>query len=246
MDKQNVVITGSNRGIGRAIMEAFAEIGANIFACARCETEDFVYAVCDLRAKYGVAITPIYFDMASDDEIKVGAKKILSITKNIDVLVNNAGVSHSGLFNMTSMDKLREVFQVNFFSQVLFTQIISRAMMRQKSGCIINIASVGGVEAKSGYLAYGSSKAAFIWETRCLAAELGQYNIRVNAVAPGLVDTEMGHVKSDTEIEKVINRTPLSRIANKEEIARVVLFLASESASFITGEIIKVDGGRCC
>jgi len=246
MNKQNVIITGANRGIGLAIMEQFAEAGANIFACARKETEQFVNLIEELKAKYEVKITPVYFDLMNESMIKAGAKQILSITKKIDVLVNNAGISYSGLFHMTPVDKLKEVFQVNFFSQILFTQLISRVMMRQRSGCIINMASVGGIEAKPGYLAYGSSKASVIWETRCLAVELGQYNIRVNAIAPGLVDTEMGHVKSEDEIEKVLNRTPLSRMADKDEIAKAVLFLASEDASFITGEILKVDGGRCC
>lgn len=245
MNNKNIIITGSNRGIGKAILENFAKKGANIWACARSDNQEFEKYITEIEERYGVEITPVYFDMSNEEEIKAAAKRIISEKKPIDVLVNNAGISHSGLFHMTSMDKLKEVFQVNYFSQVLLTQLVSRVMMRQKSGCIINMASVGGLEANPGYLAYGSSKAALIWETRCLANELGAYGIRVNAVAPGLVDTDMGHVKPENEISKVLDRTPLNRMADVNEIAKAVVYLASEDASFVTGQILKVDGGRC-
>ena len=117
-------------------------------------------------------------------------------------------------------------------------------MIRQKKGSIINIASVGGIEAQPGYLAYGASKASLIWATRCIAKELGQYNIRVNAVAPGLTNTNMGHYTSDNEREKKIQRTSLHRMASPKEIANAVLFLASDNASYIVGEVMRVDGGR--
>lgn len=243
---KNAIITGANRGIGKATLEIFAKNGANIWACSRRENDEFSKFIESIKKIYNVNVYPVYFDLNNEEEIKQAAKKIVASKKKIDILVNNAGIAYNALFNMTSINNLKEVFQINFFSQVLLTQIISRIMIKQKSGSIINIASVGGIEANKGYLAYGSSKAAVIWETRCLAKELGIYNIRVNAIAPGLVNTDMGYIKSDEEIKKVINRTPLNRMADIDEITKAILFLASDDASYINGEILKIDGGRCC
>ena len=127
-----------------------------------------------------VWIQPVYFDLSNEEEIKAGIKQIASDKQPIDILVNNAGIPYGGLMTMTPISKLKEVFEVNYFSQILMMQLVSRYMMRQKSGSIINMASVGGIETNAGYLAYGSSKAALIWATKCVAKELGVYNIRVN------------------------------------------------------------------
>lgn len=123
-------------------------------------------------------------------------------------------------------------------------QLVARPMMRQKSGCIINMCSVGGIETNPGYLAYGSSKAALIWITKCVSKELGKYNIRVNGIAPGLVDTEMGNYKSEEEQKKVLERMSLPRMGQAEEIAKAALYIASEAASYMTGHILVLDGGR--
>ena len=145
---------------------------------------------------------------------------------------------------MTSMDTLRDVMEVNFIGQMSLIQKISKVMMRQKKGSIVNIGSVGGIEAREGYLAYGSSKAAFMWATRCISKELAPYNIRVNAVAPGLVDTEMGDYKADAEQQKILDAISMKRKGTPEEIAEVVYFLSTDASSFITGSIINADGGR--
>ena len=117
-------------------------------------------------------------------------------------------------------------------------------MMRKKSGTIINMGSVGGIEAREGYLSYGSSKAAFLWATRSISKELAKYNIRVNAVAPGLIETDMGEYKNDAEREKVLNAISMKRMGKPEEVAKTVRFLASDDSSFMTGTILNVDGGR--
>lgn len=238
------IITGANRGIGKTIVEEFAENSYNIFACARNKNSEFESYINELAEKHNVEIIPIYFDLSSEDEIKKGIKQILDTKKRIDVLVNNAGIAHGGLLTMTPISKVREVFEINVFAQVLIMQLIARKMMRQKNGCIINMCSVGGIEANPGYLAYGSSKAALIWITKSVAKELGAYNIRVNGIAPGLIDTEMGHFKSDEEIQKVMNRMSLNRLGTPSEIAKAALYLASESAEYITGHILVMDGGR--
>ncbi len=241
---KTVLITGANRGIGRALVEAFAAEGSNIIAHARKENVNFETDMQNLAEHYSVKIDTIYFDLSNEDEIKNAIKKISSQKTKIDILINNAGVAFGGLMNMTPISKLKEVFQINFFSQILMMQQISKLMIRQKGGVIINMASVGGIETNPGYLAYGSSKAALIWATRCAAKELAPYGIRVNAIAPGLTKTDMGMYKSEEELTITINQTALKRMADVSEIADAVLFLASEKASFITGHILSVDGGR--
>lgn len=242
--KKNVIITGANRGIGKALVEEFAKNGCDIWACARKENEDFEKEIQHLAQENGVTITPIYFDLSDEQEIKAGLKKILSEKKSIDVLVNNAGVPHGGLFTMTSMSTMREVYEINVFAQVQIMQLVARQMMKQKSGCIINMCSVGGIETSPGYLAYGSSKAALIWITKSVSRELGKYNIRVNGIAPGLVETDMGNYKSAEELEKVMARMSLNRNGRPDEIAKAAVYMASDAAEYMTGHIMVLDGGR--
>ena len=243
-NNKNVIITGSNRGIGFATLNKFAEQGANIWACIRKEDTVFEEKMLRLALEYGVWIKTVPFDLSDEGSVRAGIKKIIDDKQPIDVLVNNAGIPYGGLFIMTPIAKLREVFEINFFMQILVMQLVAKKMIRQKEGVIINLASVGGIETNPGYLAYGSSKAAIIWATQSIAKELAPYHIRVNAVAPGLTNTEMGHFKSSEAISEVISRTGLKRMAQPEEIADAILFLASDSASYITGQILRADGGR--
>lgn len=244
LKEKNVILTGANRGIGLAILKKLAKEGCNIWACCRTNTPETLSTFEQIARENCVWIKPIFFDLNEEESIKEGVLQILSEKKPIDVLVNNAGIPYGGLFYMTPMSKLKEVFQINYFSQIYIMQLVARYMMRQKKGCIVNMASVGGIETNAGYLAYGSSKAALIWATKSISKELGKYNIRVNAVAPGLTETQMGHYKSQEEIDKVLAVTSLGRMGTPEEIARSVCFLASEEASFITGQVLIVDGGR--
>ena len=242
--QKNAIITGSNRGIGVVVLEELASRGYNIWACARKPNPVFEERIKILSEKYGVWIKPAYFELSNEDEIKAGLKSIMSEKLPIDILVNNAGMAFGGLMTMTPIAKLKEVFEVNYFSQILMMQLVARVMMRQKSGCIINMASVGGIETNPGYLAYGSSKAALIWATKCVAKELGPYGVRVNAVAPGFTNTSMGHFNKDEELNKMIEKTSLRRMASPEEIAKGVAYLASDDASFVTGHVLVIDGGR--
>lgn len=244
MQQKNAIITGTSRGIGREMVRQFAQAGYGVWACARSKTQEFEDYLKETADQTGREVKPVYFDLAEEDQVKAAVKEILKEKRSVDVLVNNAGVPFGAPFNMTSTDKLREVYQINVISQVLLMQLVSRAMMRQKKGCIINLCSVGGIETSPGYLAYGSSKAALIWITKEAAKEYGPYGIRVNGIAPGLIDTEMGHYKSQEELEKVLNRQAIHRMGKPEEIAKAALFIAGETGEYMTGQIIVLDGGR--
>lgn len=244
LNGKTAIVTGAKGGIGKAVCELFAENGATIYACARGTDSEFEEWVDLLGKRFSTAIIPVYFDLCNKDEVRDAMKHIFKHSNCLDILVNNAGIASAGTLRMVSQETLQKVFETNFFAPVIMMQYAAGKMIRQKKGSIINIASVGGIEAQPGYLAYGASKASLIWATRCIAKELGQYNIRVNAVAPGLTNTNMGHYTSDNEREKKIQRTSLHRMASPKEIANAVLFLASDNASYIVGEVMRVDGGR--
>ena len=238
------LITGSNRGIGLSLVEKFSENGSDIVACARKKDENFEKKINEISKKYKNKIYPIYFDLKNNNEILEGLKKIQSLELTLDIIVNNAGVDQVSLFQMTSQKKIEEVFQVNFFSALAITQTLMKILIKNKKGSIINIASNAAIECDAGRSIYASSKAALISFTKSLSKELGNFNIRVNAVAPGLTKTKMiEQTISKKVLEDVINRIPLKRAAEAEEIANVVMFLASDLSSYINGETIFVTGG---
>lgn len=241
---KNAIITGCARGIGKRILENFAANGANIWACIRKPNEEFTSFVQELAAQHQVTITPLYFDFANTEEIKAAVLEIKKSKESIDILVNNAGITYNALFQMTTMEKLKEVFEINFFSQFLFTQFVVKLMTRQRSGNIINISSSAAIDANAGRSAYGASKAAVICMTKALARELAEYNIRANVIAPGITETDMVTASmSDEVINTTVAQTKLKRIGQPFEIANAALFLASDLSSYITGQVLRVDGG---
>lgn len=240
----NVIITGANRGIGKAMIEVFAKAGHNIWACARRQNPEFEEYISEFASVNDVWIKPVYFELGDEDAMHQGIKAIFADRQPIDVLINNAGISTVGLLNQTDVDDIRKLFEVNYFSVLSLIQLVSKKMIIKRKGVIINMASLAGIEPQPGKVAYGSSKAAVIMMTRCLAKELGPLGIRVNAIAPGPVETEMIHQYDDDMLKRLESESPLRRLAHPEEIAQTALFLASEQSSYINGEIIKVDGGR--
>jgi len=241
---KTAVVTGCNKGIGKKILEVFSENRATVFACVRNIDEEFKSFSNELTKKFNNQIIPIQFDLNSESKIKEAANSILTSNKNIDILVNNAATIHTALFQMTSIKKLKEVFEINFFSQTIFTQYILKSMIKNKKGSIVYISSSSALDGNEGRSAYSSSKAAIIAQAKVLSRELGAYNIRVNSIAPGLTNTDMMKENHQKRIvDDVVSRTSLRRVADPKEIANVVLLLSSELTSYITGQNIRVDGG---
>lgn len=240
---KNAVITGCLKGIGRSTLDVFAQNGANIWAC--CQHEDTVFDnhIQDLKETYDVWIIPVYFDLLEPEQIKKAVSIIKGKKQPVDILVNIAGMTQDSLFHMTSMDQMRKVFEVNFFSQMLLTQYITKYMGKQGSGNVINISSISAMDGNPGQLSYSASKAAVIGATKTLASELASYGIRVNAIAPGVIKTEMTENLPEEILERLMKKSDLKHMGMPHEVAEVILFLASDLSSFITGQIIRVDGG---
>ncbi|RUS02451.1 SDR family NAD(P)-dependent oxidoreductase [Pectobacterium polaris] len=240
---KNAVITGCLQGIGRATLEAFAREGANVFAC--CQTEDSAFNdyLFDLSEKYRVEVIPVYFDFLDEDEIKKGVAVIQKSKKPIDVLVNVAGVTLDAFFHMITMEQMKKTFAVNFFSQMFFTQYITKLMLRQKKGSVINVSSISALDGNPGQLSYSASKAALIAATKTLSAELAPQGIRVNAVAPGVIQTAMTANLPQEVVDRQMARCELKRLGLPEEVAKAILYLASDASSYITGQVVRIDGG---
>lgn len=242
----NVIITGANRGIGKALLDRYALGGWNIWACARRKNDEFEDYCAALQEKYSIWVKHVYFELCDAQQIKAGMQDIFSDKHGIDALVNNAGTGNYELFQRVSVDKAREVFEVNFFAPYQIIQYVLKKMVRQRSGSIVNISSVASLEANPCDSVYGASKAALNIMTRDIAVEVGAFGIRANVVAPGPVDTDLlRNVQlSKLDESQLIQSSALKRLGIVSEIANVVYFLTSDEASFVNGEVIKVDGGR--
>ncbi len=243
LKNKTAVITGANRGIGKKIFETFAYNGANIILCTRKKSKEFVNFSNKIKKKYKVLFHIIELDLGNEISVNNAIKEIYKFSKKIDILVNNAGIASGSLFQMTPISKIKNLFEINFFNQILFTQGICKIMIRNKSGSIIFLSSISSHIADSGTLAYGTSKAAITRAARSMATELGKYNIRVNIISPGVVKTDMYDEMSEDSRKKLINSSIMKRAAKPEEVANLALFLSSDLSEFITGQEINIDGG---
>lgn len=247
LEGKTIVVTGSARGIGKKMIELFASHGASIFALARMMTSEHIQYCKNLENKYMAKVIPLYFDMTEFDAMKECVITIKSYGMRIDGLVNNAGISSTlKLMPMVSNAELREVMEINFISPYVFSQHIVKLMIKNKSGSIVNIASIRGLDAYAGDTAYASSKSALILMTKCLAEEVGRYGVRANAVCPGITETDMTASLSDKNRNIELAATPLNKFASPLDIANAALFLLSDLSSYITGQILRVDGGVTC
>ena len=245
LNGKNAIVTGGESGIGNAIVHAFAKNRANVWALVYELDEATKGRFAEWEQEYGVWIKPIFFNLFDESSVKAAIKTVVTSGVSVDILVNCAGVAHSKTLGMTSLDDIQKCMTANFMMPSLIMQLVSRKMMRQKSGVIINIASKAVHEYRAGTYAYGSSKAAILWGTRAVAKELAPYNIRVNGVAPGLTETRLGSMnRTPEETERYVSTNNIKRTAQPDEIANTILFLASDMSSYISGQIINVDGGR--
>eukprot|EP01037_Dinobryon_pediforme_P017964 gene17964-18199_t len=232
------VVTGANRGIGLAITERLVGEGYRVAACVRSVSEPLENLL--TKTEGNIVVT---LDLGDDAAISDAARQVLKWSKQIDGLVNCAGVASGGLFSMTRMDQMRAVFQVNTFGPLLFTQYITRSMTRAKAGSIVNIGSTAGLLADPGTLAYGGSKAAIMHATRVLASELGPSGIRVNAIAPAIVETDMAAQMDEAARQALDARSVLPGQIMANDVAGLVSFLFSNDASKITGQVLRLDRG---
>lgn len=241
---KNAIVTGASGGIGRAVTEEFARCGANVWACCRKPDTEFEAWLAGLSSEYGVSITPCFFTLGDEESMSRGLQEIFDTRQPINILVNNAGTTAVGTVLETSMKTLRRTFEINYFSQIFICQKVFRKMMRNRSGAIVNISSAQAISPQNGRLAYASSKAALSLATQLMAREFAPFGIRVNAVAPGAVKTALLDNYPEKGLENYIAASLLKRPAVAGEIASVVRFLASDDSSFMTGQIVPVDGGR--
>ncbi len=236
------LITGSSRGIGKTTAELFAAHGADIIINARRESS-LEKIRQELADKYGVKVHALYFDVADYDQVKDAFKALFKITKKLDILVNNAGILDDALVGMVTKEQIERVFGINTFGILYTSQYAARLMARNNSGCIINLSSIIGTNGNEGQAVYGGSKAAVIGITKSLAKELAHSHIRVNAVAPGFIDTDMTRELPEDKYQERLASIKMGRIGTPEDVANVVLLLASDLAAYVTGQVVGVDGG---
>ena len=243
LKNKTAVITGCNRGIGLSILEIFSKNGANIIACVREKNIDFEKKIKNLSKINKNKIHIICFDLEKEQEIDKGFLEIKKIYTKVDILVNNAGVNQMSLFQMTPLNIFKSVFDINFFSAVSFTQKILKILSKNNNSKIINISSNAATLCSPGRSSYASSKAALIAFTKVLSKELGGFKICVNAIAPGLVNTNMMKETPENVVTEALKNTALKKAAEPEDIANTALYLASSLSDHVTGETIYVTGG---
>lgn len=238
-NKKTVIVTGANRGIGLEIVRQLVAEGYRVGACVRNRSDALDEIIATGSGDHSV----FTMDMSDETSIKDGARDLLKWSDIPVGLVNCAGLATGSLFFMTQMDDLRTLYQVNLFGPLLLTQYVAKKMLRARSGSIVNIASTAGLLADAGTLAYGGTKASFMHASRVMATELGAFGIRVNAIAPSVVETEMAALMDERARAKLDDRSALGGTIGTDDVAALVSFLLSSSSNKITGQVIRIDRG---
>ncbi|AOM83221.1 3-oxoacyl-[acyl-carrier-protein] reductase [Salisediminibacterium beveridgei] len=242
MNGKNVLVTGGSRGIGRAVCEAFAKAGANVAVNYSGNVEKAEETVEACQA-HGVDAFSVKADVADSAAVNDMVKTVLERFKTVDVLVNNAGITKDNLIMRMKEEDFDAVINTNLKGVFNVSKALTRPMMKQRSGRIINVSSVVGVLGNAGQANYVASKAGVIGLTKSLARELSNRNILVNAVAPGFISTEMTDDLDEEMKKTLLDQIPLGRLGQTEDVANVILFLAGDGASYMTGQTLHIDGG---
>jgi 3-oxoacyl-[acyl-carrier protein] reductase len=238
---QVAIVTGAARGLGRAIAESLAGCGAKV-ACIDVNAETLNGTVSEIKAAGGTA-EAFVCDVTKSEQVNQTVDEVSKKLGGLNILVNNAGITRDGLVMRMKDEDWDAVLGINLRGTFLFTRAVIRPMLKAERGRIINIASVAGLMGNPGQTNYSASKAGVIGLTRTVAKEVASRGVTVNAVAPGFIATEMAAKLGADKLELIKKETPLGRLGEPQDIADAVLFLASEAASFITGQVLTVDGG---
>ena len=241
---KTALVTGASRGIGREIALTLAEHGANV-AVFYAGNRDLAEEVCALAEQHGVSAKSFQCDVSSFEESKSAVEEALQCFGGIDILVNNAGITKDRLILQMTPEEFERVLDVNLKGAFYMTKHLFPHFMRKKSGKIVNVSSVSGLFGNIGQANYAASKAGLIALTKTTARELAGRGVCCNAVAPGFIDTDMTAAMPEAARKAALESVPLKRMGTPKEVAQVVAFLASDASSYITGEVIRIDGGLC-
>lgn len=239
LEGKKALVTGASRGIGKAIVEQFLAEGAEVWGLSTREPADLAERIAAAQGRLHWVVA----DLSQLSGIEALVEGLQKEVGGFDILVNNAGITKDGLAFRMSLEDFQKVLDVNLTAAFLIARTVGREMIRKKAGAIINMSSVVGLHGNGGQANYAASKAGLIGLTKSLAQELASRNVRVNAIAPGYIVTDMTEAIPQTAKEKLMDHIPLKRLGQPEDIARVALFLASDMAAYITGQVISVDGG---
>ncbi len=242
LDGRIALVTGGSRGIGAAISRELAAAGAHV-AVNYARDAESAGTVCDAVREAGGEATAVQGDVSSAEGAAALVAAVESDVGPVDILVNNAGITRDDLIMRLSEEDWRDVIDTNLGGAFFTCRALSRPMLKRRSGAIVNITSIVGVHGNAGQSNYAASKAGLIGLTKALAKELGARGIRVNAIAPGYIATELTDALPDQAREAILSNTPLGRLGEPDDVARAVRFLCSDAAAFVTGEVLAVDGG---
>ena len=243
MEERKVVfVTGGSRGIGKAIALKYAQNGYNViinYVSDKTNVEELQKEFTKLNVECLIEKA----DVSKSEEVEKIVKKAIEKFNKIDVLVNNAGITRDGLLMRMKEEDFDKVLEINLKGTFLVTKAVTKYMMKKRQGSIINLSSVVGVAGNAGQCNYSASKAGVIGFTKSIAKELASRNIRANAVAPGFIETDMTDVLPDSVKENIYNQIPLKRMGTAKEVAELIYFLGTDASSYITGQVINIDGG---
>lgn len=242
LEGKKALITGGSRGIGKEIVTTFLRSGASVYFIDLTASE-FMDEYQALAKENGVICSFSECNVADEEQVSTVVKGIVEESGGVDVLVNNAGITRDGLVFRMSEQNWNDVITINLTSAFFMSKAVARGMIQKRTGSIINVSSIVGVHGNAGQCNYSASKAGLIGLTKSLAKEVAGRNVRVNAVAPGFIQTAMTDKLSDQQKEALSTQIPMVRLGQPEEVAKVILFLASDLASYVTGQVILIDGG---